>query len=193
MPPKKAQKTSPLQAVAAYDLRKVWVPYVAPDGSSSYAPRKMKAKAALLRERLLTRARQKKETTKSSTRSTTHDTSNPAPSKPTMAAKQCKLAKPSAKKATPKPVSAPPPSLLKPVLASRSSVAAPNQLKKRKAVGIVGPIEELAHEMREEEVETEEEGGQQEEEEGDDDTEEDELSSTLNLLKASKQFKDHVF
>jgi hypothetical protein len=67
MPPKKVRKTSPLQAVAAYDLRKVWVPYVAPDGSSSYAPRKTKAKATLLRERLLTRACQKKERTGSST------------------------------------------------------------------------------------------------------------------------------
>jgi hypothetical protein len=86
MPPKKAQKTSPLQAVAAYDLYKVRVPYVAPDGNSSYTPRKTKAKAALLRERLLMRARQKKETTGSITRSTTRGCLKPAPSKPATAA-----------------------------------------------------------------------------------------------------------
>jgi hypothetical protein len=56
------QKTS-LDIVSRYDLRKVHVRYIYEDGTSSYMPRSIPKKAALLRGRLLTCATQKKQTT----------------------------------------------------------------------------------------------------------------------------------
>src|SRR5947209_20610629 len=54
MPPKKSSKSSNLQVVSGYDLRKVHIPYVCKDGTSSYQPRCAPRKAAILQESLLT-------------------------------------------------------------------------------------------------------------------------------------------
>ncbi|KAI9785552.1 MAG: hypothetical protein M1839_009293 [Geoglossum umbratile] len=57
---------------------------------------------------------------------------------------------------------------------------------------IIKPIEKLVCKTHRKEVEIEEDG-QQEEEKGDNNSEEDEIIPALNLLKALKQFKNHVF
>src|SRR5437588_11563492 len=54
MPPKKPSKSSNLQVVSSYNLRKVHIPYVCKDGTSSYQPRCAPRKAAILQESLLT-------------------------------------------------------------------------------------------------------------------------------------------
>ena len=61
MPPNRNQKNS-RDVVSKYDLRKVHIPYICEDGTSSYLPRSAPKKAALLRERLLTRVAQKQQT-----------------------------------------------------------------------------------------------------------------------------------
>jgi len=61
MPPKKPFKPSNLQVVSSYDLRKVHIPYICEDGTSSYQPRSAPKKAAILRESLLMLAKQKQQ------------------------------------------------------------------------------------------------------------------------------------
>jgi predicted transcriptional regulator len=61
----KASQTNPedLSRLSQYDLRKVYIPSVCEDGTSSYLPRSARKKADLLRKRLLTCAAQKKQAT----------------------------------------------------------------------------------------------------------------------------------
>ena len=61
MPPKKPSKPSNLKVVSSYDFRKVHIPYICEDGTSSYQPRSAPKKAAILRESLLTLAKQKQQ------------------------------------------------------------------------------------------------------------------------------------
>ncbi|KAI9759413.1 MAG: hypothetical protein M1840_003358 [Geoglossum simile] len=59
--PSKPSEPSSLEVVSGYDLRKVHIPYIGKDGTSSYQSRSAPKKAAILRESLLTLAKQKQQ------------------------------------------------------------------------------------------------------------------------------------
>jgi hypothetical protein len=59
MPPKRPSKPFNLQFVSSYHLREVHITHICEDGTGSYQPRSASKKAAILRESLLTLAKQK--------------------------------------------------------------------------------------------------------------------------------------
>ena len=123
MPLKQVQKTA-RDIVSTYDLRKVHIPYICEDGTSSYLPRSAPRKADLLQERLLTRAAQKKQMTDlaKSTRSG-HKARSPQPpakrgrkaQSPQPLAKEGRKAPPAKEKAKKKTIAEPRLPLPKPV------------------------------------------------------------------------------
>ena len=194
MPSKPAQKP-PIEQVAQYDLRKVWIPRVAEDGSSSYAPRRMGRDTARLVERLLTRAEQKRSSDGVSTRSTSRGKQPPAA--PTTKPKPPKPSKPT--KPTKPSISASAKAPLAPRLvpSAVTGPSTPNQRSKSvnqrpKAVRIYEPTTELAlDDLKDQEDEQEEEEEEKDEPVLPNPTVED-IAPGLAMLRAQDAFKEHV-
>src|SRR5580700_11365233 len=160
MPPSRSQASR--AAISQYDLRKVHIPYVCDDGTSSYLPRSAPRKAALLRERLLTRAAQKQTSPGPATRSGHRAPSPQLPQLP-----KTNRRKLSSKPSIPRD---PPPQKPKPA--------------SKRAKRTVEPSDELAEELQEGEDLEEEDP-----EEADPEEEDTDLIAAQALLEAKDRFK----
>jgi hypothetical protein len=138
MPPNRNQKTS-CDVVSEYDLRKVHIPYICEDGTSSYLPRSAPKKAALLQERLLTCVAQKQQT--GPTTRSGHKAPSPQLPQLPKTNRGKPASKPSSKPSTSTTLQNPPPPKLK------------SASKKRKGAAkkTVDPSDKLAEESQEEE------------------------------------------
>jgi hypothetical protein len=178
MPPKKSSKSSNLQVVSSYDHRKVHIPYVCENGTSTYQPRSAPKKAAILRESLLTLAKQKQQQRQrqqagNKTRSTDPVTTVPqTPEQP----KQPKQQVPP-RPTKPQKVQ----TLFKNV--SRSADQRMELRQQNSAWPLI--LEEEEEPEKDSDNENEEEGEEREE-----DTNED-LQLARDVLRASDKFKDH--
>ncbi|KAH0536051.1 hypothetical protein FGG08_007044 [Glutinoglossum americanum] len=173
MPPKKPSKPSNLQAVSSYDLRKVHIPYVCEDGTSSYQPRSAPKKAVILQESLLTLAKQKQQERQQAehrTRSTGPTTSvPPIPKRP----KQ---------QAQPKRQALPPPTKLQKAQVISQNVVSQATQQQRIGAHQRAPIQQL---VMEEDSNDSGNGEKGEEDENED------LRLTRDVLETFDKFKNH--
>ncbi|KAH0541586.1 hypothetical protein FGG08_003934 [Glutinoglossum americanum] len=175
MPPKKptkSSKPSTLDVVSSYDLRKVHIPYIGENGTSSYQPRSAPKKAAVLRESLLTLAKQKQQQRQQAR----HQTRSAGPAAPgSLTSNQ------------PRQRMSPPKKPQRTQTTSQNVSQSTNQ--QRMGTHRQGPIQWLV--MEEEEEEEEGEEGEEEEGEGEDEDENEDLQLAQDVLKASNKFKNY--